>query len=328
MKAMVRHVYGSPDVVRLEELPKPVPRNDEVLVEVHAASVNSADWHVLRGTPLVMRLMGFGLVRPRRAALGADLAGIVEAIGPEVKELAVGDEVFGDISDCGWGAFAEYVCVPERSLVRKPANITFEQATAVPLAAVTAVHALRDEGGIRAGAKVLVNGAAGGVGTFAVQIAKALGAGVTGVCSTKNVHLVRSIGAHRVIDYTREDFTRDAGQYDLIVDAAAFRSVSDCLRALKPGGTYVHVGGTTSGMFGAAFASLRTSLIGNRRVRVLVSKPDRKALLFVKELLETGKVIPVLDRQYPLRDLSEALRYLEGGHARGKVVIDVGPCAS
>jgi NADPH:quinone reductase-like Zn-dependent oxidoreductase len=322
MKAMVRHAYGSPDVVRLEELPKPVPRNDEVLVKVRAASGNPADWHVLRGAPFVMRFMGFGLFRPKRAALGADVAGTVEAIGPDVKELSVRDEVLGDISDCGWGAFAEYVCVPERALVRKPANLTFEQAAAVPLAAVAAVHALR-EGRIRAGAKVLINGASGGVGTFAVQIAKALGAEVTGVCSTKNLDLVRSIGADHVIDYTREDFTQDGERYDLIVDAAAFRPVSDCLRALKPEGTYVHVGGTTSGMFRAAFASLRTSIFGNRHVRVLMSKPEREALLFVKELLEKGKIVPVVDKRYPLRDVPEAIHYLEGGHARGKVVIAV-----
>lgn len=325
MKAMLRHAYGSPGVVRLEEVPKPVPRNDEVLVKVRAASANPGDWHVVRGAPLVMRLMGFGLLRPKRAALGADVAGTVEGIGPDVRELAVGDDVFGDISDCGWGAFAEYVCVHERALVRKPAALTFEQAAAVPLAAVTAVHALRDEGQIRAGAKVLVNGASGGVGTFAVQIAKALGAEVTGVCRTKNVDRVRSIGADRVIDYTRDDFTRDAERYDLIVDAAAFRPVSECLRALKPEGTYVHVGGTTNGMFGAAFASMRTSLIGNKHVRVLMSKPDRKALLFVKDLLEAGKVVPVVDKQYPLRDVPDAIRYLESGHARGKVVIEVGP---
>jgi NADPH:quinone reductase-like Zn-dependent oxidoreductase len=318
MKAMLRHVYGSPEVVvRLEELPKPTPRNDEVLVRVHAASGNPADWHVLRGAPFLMRLMGFGVLRPKRATLGADLAGTVEAVGPDVKELAVGDEVFGDISDCGWGAFAEYVCVPERSLVVKPANITFEQAAAVPLAAVTALHALRD-GGIRAGANVLVNGASGGVGTFAVQIAKALGAEVTGVCSTKNVDLVRSIGADHVIDYTREDFTRGAERYDLIVDAAAFRSVSDCLRALDAEGTYVHVGGTTNGMLAAALAS-----VGDKRVRVLMSKPEREALLFVKELLETGQIVPVVDRRYPLRQLPEAIRYLEGGHTRGKVVIEL-----
>jgi NADPH:quinone reductase-like Zn-dependent oxidoreductase len=323
MKAMVRHAYGSPDVVRLEELRKPVPRGDEVLVKVRAASGNQADWHVVRGAPFIMRFMGFGILRPKRATLGADVAGTVEATGPDVKELAVGDEVFGDISDCGWGAFAEYVCAPAHCFVQKPANITFEQAAAVPLAAVTALHALRDEGRIRPGAKVLVNGASGGVGTFAVQIAKALGAEVTGVCSTKNVDLVRSIGADRVIDYTREDFTRDSGRYDLIVDAAAFHSVSDCLRALNPGGTYVHVGGTTNSMLGAAFASLRTSLVGKRRVRVLMSKPDREALLFVKDLIGAGKLVPVVDKRYSLREVPEAIRYLEGGHARGKVVIAV-----
>jgi len=323
MKAMLRHVYGAPDVVRLEELPKPVPKGDEVLVKVRAASGNPADWHVVRGAPFVMRLMGFGILRPKLATLGADVAGTVEAIGPGVTDLAVGDDVFGDVSACGWGAFAEYVCVPERSLVAKPANITFEQAAAVPLAAVTAVHALRDVGQIRPDAKVLVNGASGGVGTFAVQIAKALGAEVTGVCSTKNVDLVRSLGAAHIIDYTREDFTRDEERYDLIVDAAAFRSVSDCLRALKPEGTYVHVGGTTNGMLGAALASVRTSMVGHKRVRVLMSKPDRSALLFVKELLEKGEIVPVVDKLYPLRDVPEAIRYLEGGHARGKVVIEV-----
>jgi NADPH:quinone reductase-like Zn-dependent oxidoreductase len=323
MKAIVRHVYGPPDVIALEELPMPEPGDGEVLVKVRAASGNPADWHVLRGAPLFMRLAGFGLFRPKRAGLGADIAGTVEAVGPGVKSFQPGDEVFGDISACGWGAFAEYVSVREDSLVTKPSNLTFEQAAAVPLAAVTALHGLRDEGHIAAGQKVLINGASGGVGTFAVQIAKALGAEVTGVCSTKNIDLVRSLGADRVIDYTHEDFTRKEERYDLIFDAAAFGSIGDRLRALKPDGTFVFAGGDTSKLLPAMLLGASMALIGKKRVRVLLSKPDVKALAFLKELIEAGKVVPVTDKHYALRDVPHAIRYLELGHARGKVVITV-----
>jgi NADPH:quinone reductase-like Zn-dependent oxidoreductase len=236
MKAMVRHRFGSPDVMELEECPKPIPGEHEALVKIRAAAANPADWHILRGDPWLMRLAGFGMIRPKHQILGADIAGTVEAVGKGVKRFAPGDAVFGDLVGSGWGAFAEYACVREEALALKPPNLTFEQAAAVPLAALTALQGLRDAGRLQPGQQVLINGASGGVGTFAVQVAKALGAEVTGVASSKNLDLVRSLGANRVLDYTRDDFTRQPERYDLILDTAAFRPVKDSLRALTPRG--------------------------------------------------------------------------------------------
>jgi NADPH:quinone reductase-like Zn-dependent oxidoreductase len=316
MKAIVHDRYGPPDVLRLEEVPTPVPGDGDVLVRVHAASVNAGDWHLMRADPFLVRLMFGGLLRPRHRILGADVAGRVEAVGRDVKGLREGDEVFGDLSACGFGAFAEYACVPEAALAPKPSNLTFEEAAAVPLAATAALQGLRDKGRIRAGQRVLVNGASGGVGTFAVEIAKAFGAPVTGVCGPGNLDMVRSIGADRVIDYTREDYTRGGERYDLILDAAAFRSVLDCRRALAPEGVYVMVGGSTARMFQTMFLSPLFP-----RMRFLASKASRADLLFLKGLAEAGRLKPVIDRRYALAHVSDAIRYVEQGHARGKVVI-------
>ncbi|HKJ58638.1 MAG TPA: NAD(P)-dependent alcohol dehydrogenase [Halobacteriales archaeon] len=321
MKAVVAQSYGPPDVLRLEEVERPAPEDDEVLIEVHAAGVNAADWHLLRADPPLVRLMGFGLFKPKNEILGADVAGRVEAIGSDVTHFSPGDEVFGDLSACGHGGFAEYVCAPEDALATKPSNLSFEEAAAVPLAAVTALQGLRDEGGIQAGQKVLIVGASGGVGTFAVQIAKAFGAEVTGVCSTSKVDLVRSIGADHVLDYTQEDFAE--GRYDLILDAGAHRSIFDCRRALEPDGTYVQVGGSTGRLFEAMLVGPLLSAIDGRTMGNMMAKPDRDDLLAICELVEAGEVTPAIDRRYPLAEVPEAIRYVEDGRARGTVVVTV-----
>ena len=321
MKAMVRHRFGSPDVMQLEECPKPTPGEHEVLVRIRAAAANPADWHILRGDPWLMRLIGFGLVRPKHRILGADIAGTVEAVGRSVKRFTPGDAVFGDLVSSGWGAFAEYACVQEGALAPKPENLTFEQAAAVPLAALTALHGLRDAGRIRSGQRVLINGASGGVGTFAVQIAKSFGAEVTGVASTKNLGLVRSLGADRVLDYTQGDFTRRDERYDLILDAAAFRPVRDSLRALTPSGTYVLVGGDFRHFPSATLLGAWLWAFGHQRIRTLNSRPNLDDLLFVKQLIEAGKVVPVVGTRYCLSEVPDAMREIELGHARGKLVI-------
>jgi len=314
MKAVVYHEYGSPDVLELQEIEKPVVNDDQVLVRAHAASVNWLDWHFLTGTPFLARLMA-GLRKPKHEVLGIDVAGRVEAVGASVKQFQPGDEVFGSSSH---GCFAEYVCVSEAEVVTKPANMSFEEVAAVPGAATPALQGLRDHGQIQPGQKVLINGASGGVGTFAVQIAKAFGAKVTGVCSTRNTGLVRSIGADRVVDYTQEDFTQNGECYDLIFDVVAKRSFSDCRRALGPQGIYV----TTEFSPVLALGGLWKSMTGNQKMVPLPPKPPNKTdLVFMKELLEAGKVRPVIDRQYTLSEVPEALRYLEKGHAQGKVVI-------
>ncbi|MCH8274508.1 MAG: NAD(P)-dependent alcohol dehydrogenase [Armatimonadetes bacterium] len=311
MKAIVYQKYGSPDVLELQEVEKPTVTDGEVLVRVHAASVNPLDWHFLRGKPFVVRIFA-GLVRPKRKILGADVAGRVEAVGGKVTQFQPGDEIFGN----RFGAFAEYLCVPERGVVLKPANLTYEEAAAVPVAALTALQGLRDKGQIQPGHKVLINGASGGVGTFAVQIAKSFGAEVTGVCSTRNLDMVRSIGADRVIDYSEEDFTQTGGRYDLILDAVGNHSLSDCKRALHANGIYVAVAGSL-------VRALWIAMTGRKRMVGMLTKSNREDMGFLKELLETGKVTPVIDRRYPLSEVAEALRYLEEGHAQGKVVITV-----
>ena len=314
MKAMVYDDYGSPDVLELQEIEKPVAKDDKVLVQVHAASVNWHDWHFMTGTPFLARIMA-GLLKPKHNVLGIDLAGRVEAVGANVKQFQPGDEVFGSSSH---GCFAEYVCVSEAEVVTKPANMSFEEVAAVPGAGITALHALRDHGKIQPGQRVLINGASGGVGTFAVQIAKAFGAKVTGVCSTRNLDMVRSIGADQVVDYTQEDFTQTGECYDLIFDVVAKRSFSDCRRALRPQGIYV----TTEFSPVLALGGLWKSMTGNQKMVPLLAKPPNKTdLVFMKELLEAGKVTPTIDRRYALSELPDALRYLEKGHAQGKVVI-------
>ncbi len=322
MKAIVYTHYGSPDVLQLKEVEKPTPKDDEVLVQVHAASINAADLHYLRAAPFLMRLMS-GLLKPKNTILGADIAGRVEAVGTNVTQFQPGDEVFGDISGCSWGGFAEYVCAREDALVLKPANITFEQAAAVPMAAVTALQGLRRKGHIRPGQKVLINGASGGVGAFAVQIAKAFGAEVTAVCSTRHVDMARSIGADHVIDYTHEDFTKNGQQYDLILAANGDRPISAYKRALAPKGTYVTSGGSGAQMFQAMVIGPWISMTGSQTMGNVLARPNKQDLAWMKELLESGKVVPVIDRCYPLRAVPEALRYLEEGHAQGKVVITV-----
>ena len=322
MKAMVYTHYGSPDVLQLKEVARPTPQDQEVLVQVHAASINAADRHFLMATPFLMRLWS-GLLKPKHPILGAAIAGRIEAVGRNVTQFQPGDEVFGDVSDCGRGGFAEYVCASEAALALKPANVTFEQVAAVPLAAVTALQGLRAKGHIQAGQQVLIHGASGGVGTFAVQIAKAFGAEVTAVCSTRNVDAARSMGADHVIDYTKEDFTQNGQQYDLIVAANGNRSISEYKRALRPNGTYVMTGGSEKQVFQAMLLGPWISMTGTKKMGNLMAKPNTKDLGFVKELLEAGLVIPVIERCYPLRETAEALRYLEAGHARGKVVITV-----
>lgn len=321
MRAVVRDRYGSPDVLRLAEVPKPSPGEGEVLVRVRAASANAGDWRILRAAPFLIRLGGYGLLTPKHPILGQDVAGQVAALGAGVTQFREGDEVFGESPDCG--GFAEYVRVPAARLAPKPASLSFEQAAAVPMAGVTALRGLRLAGPLQPGQAVLVNGASGGVGMFAVQIAKALGAEVTGVCSTRNRELVRSIGADRVIDYTREDFTRNEQAYDLILNAAAYRSIFDCRRALRPGGTYVHIGGSTARMFEVLLLAPLASRGRNGAFRFLASETTTEDLVVLTELLEAGKVAPVIDRRYPLSGVADALRYLETGRARGKVVIDL-----
>src|SRR5438445_1261567 len=324
MRAIVYHTYGSPDVLKLEEVQKPVPQDDEVLVKVHATSVNAGDWHLLRAKPFLMRLMGYGLLKPKNTILGSDIAGRVEAVGRNVKQFQSGDEVFGNTAKYGFGGFAEYVSVPENALALKPTNISFEEAAAVPLAAVTALQGLRAKGQIQPGQKVLIYGASGGIGTFAVQLAKSFGAEVTGVCSTRNVDMVRSIGADHVIDYTQEDFTKNGQRYDFIFAVNGYHSIFDYKRALSPKGVYVMIGGSNAHLFQAMLLGPLISMTGRQKMGSMgVAKPNQKDLVFMKELLEAGKVVPVIDRRYPLRETAEALRYLEKGHAKGKVVITV-----
>jgi NADPH:quinone reductase-like Zn-dependent oxidoreductase len=323
MKAIVYQKYGPPDVLELKEVEKPTPKDDELLIKVRAASANTADWRLLRADPFLVRLMGMGLLKPKNTILGADIAGRVEAVGRNVKQFQPGDEVFGDISGCGWGGFAEYVCARENALALKPARITFEEAAAVPLAAVTALQGLRDQGQIQAGQKVLINGASGGVGTFAVQIAKSFGAEVTAVCSTGKMDMVRSLGADHVIDYTQEDFTQNGQRYDLILAANGYHPISAYKRALTPQGIYVMAGGSGAQMFQALLLGPLMSITGGKKMRTVSAKPDQEDLTFIKELLEAGKVAPVIDRRYSLSEVADAIRYLEAGHARGKVVITV-----
>jgi NADPH:quinone reductase-like Zn-dependent oxidoreductase len=323
MKAIVYRQYGPPDVLQMKDVQKPAPKDNEVLVKVFAVSVNAADLHLLRGDPFLFRLQS-GLRTPRYPIIGSDIAGRVEAVGKAVKQFRPGDEVFGDISGSGWGGFAEYACAPETALVLKPAHLTFEQAAAVPMAAVTALQGLRNKGKIQPGQKVLIVGASGGVGTFAVQLAKAFGTEVTAVCSTSKRDMVRSLGADHVIDYTREDFAQKGQQYDLILAANGNRQLGDYRRVLAPTGTYVTSGGSMAQLMQAVLLGPWYSKAGGQTIGNLLAKPNLQDLAFVKELLEAGKVAPVIDRCYPLKETAEAVRYLEAGHARGKVVITIG----
>lgn len=325
MKAIVHRCYGPPDVLKLENIEKPTPADNEVLVKIHAAAVNPLDWHYMRGKPYIMR-MEAGLGAPTNPRLGVDFAGTVETAGRNVKRFKPGDEVFGG----KYGALAEYVSVAEeRALVLKPARLTFEQAASIPIAAITALQGLRDAGRIQPGQKVLINGASGGVGTFAVQIAKSFGAEVTGVCSTRNVEMVRSLGADHVIDYTKEDYARSGEHYDVILDNVGNRSLSDNRQVLNPEGKYVLIGGGGPdagpwiGLFVGPIKALVLSQFVSQDMGMFVAELNKEDLTILAELMQAGKVTPVIDRRYKLSETAEALRYLEKGHARGKVVIDL-----
>jgi NADPH:quinone reductase-like Zn-dependent oxidoreductase len=322
MKAIVYTEYGPPNVLQLKEVEKPTPKDDEVLVKVHAASVNHTDWYLVTGEPFIARLWS-GLLEPKNQIPGGDIAGRVEAVGVNVKQFQPGDEVYGDKAACGWGAFAEYVCVPDNELALKPASITFEEAAAVPQAGVSALQALRDEGQIKPGQKVLINGASGGVGTFAVQIAKSYKTEVTGVCSTRKLDMLRSIGADHVIDYTQEDFTKSGQRYDLILATGGYHPISDYKRALRPKGFYVMIGGSTAQKMQAFLLGPWISMTGSKKMRSLAGKPNQNDLVFLNELLEAGKVVPVIDRRYPLSEVPEAFRYFGEGLTEGKVIITV-----
>jgi len=324
MKAIVCTEYGSPDVLQLREVGTPAPRDEEVLIKIHAASVNARDWRFMRAKPFFVRLMPGGFLQPKNKILGADLAGRVEAVGRNIRQFKPGDEVFGYLpSATGRGTFAEYVCAEENAITLKPANLSFEQAAAVPLAAITALQGLRDNGNIQPGQKVLIQGASGGVGTFAVQIAKAFGAEVTGVCSTRNLDMVRSLGADHVVDYRKEDFTRNGRRYDLILAVNGYHPISDYLRALGPEGVYVVAGGSMVRLFQAMVLGRRISRAGRQKVDVVSLVQKHEDLVFMKGLLESGKVVPVIDGCYTLSEASEALRYFEEEHAQGKVVLTV-----
>jgi NADPH:quinone reductase-like Zn-dependent oxidoreductase len=320
MKAITYEEYGPPKVLQLKEEEKPIPKDNEVLVKVHAASINYIDWQVLTGESFFLRLTTGGLRKPKHKILGDDVAGQVEAIGSNVKQFQPGDEVFG-ISN--FGGFAEYCCVKEDLLVLKPARMSFEQAAAIPEASIPALLGLRDKGQIQSGQKVLINGASGGVGTFAVQIAKSFGAEVTGVCSARKMDMVRSIGADHVIDYTQEDFTKNEQRYDLIFAAGGNRSIFDYKRALSPSGSYVCVGGSMKQYFQAMLLGPLISMVGSKKMGTVFAPPTHEDYNFLIELFEAGKLTPVIDRCYPLSELAEALRYYGEGHAVGKVVITV-----
>ncbi|MFC2125008.1 NAD(P)-dependent alcohol dehydrogenase [Bacteroidota bacterium] len=319
MKAVVLNRYGSPDNLELTEVDKPTPKDDEVLVKVHAASVNDWDWGLLRGKPFANRAM-FGLLKPKIKILGCDISGKVESVGRNVKKFQPDDEVFGDLCECGWGGFAEYVCARDNALELKPASMTFDESAAVPQAGLLALQGLRYKGQIKPGQKVLINGAGGGAGTFAVQIAKLFGAEVTGVDSTNKLDTMSSVGADRIIDYTQEDFTRKKQYYDRILDLAAYHSIFDYKRALSPKGIYVVVGG--SRIFQTILLGPWISMAGTKKMGLLLYKPN-KDLALMKEFLESGQVIPVIDRRFMLSEVDEALRYFGEGKVKGKVVISI-----
>ncbi len=318
MKAIIYEQYGQPDVLQLKEVEKPVPKDNEVLVKIRAVSLNAYDWHILTADIFLVRL-NRGLLKPKIQILGADIAGEVEAVGKEVRRFKPGDAVFGCLSG---GGFAEYVAAPEKALALKPTNLTFEEAAAVPMAATTALQALRDAGGLQAGQKVLIHGAAGGVGTFAVQLAKLLGAEVTAVCSTRNLEQSSQLGADHVIDYTQEDFAQNPQSYDLILGVNGYRPLSDYRRALAPGGRYVMIGGTPAQIFQALllgpWMSRNGQKMGNMMATIRLQDLD-----YLKKLLEAGRLMPVIDKRYPLTETAHAMRYLGSGHARGKVVLTV-----
>ena len=322
MKAFVYTEYGTPDVLHLKEVEKPAPKENVVLVKVHATSANAADWHLLTADIFLVRLQT-GLLKPKNTILGADVAGQVEAVGKDVKQFKPGDAVFGNVFGQNSGSFAEYVTAPESVLVLKPSNLSYDEAAAVPLAAITALQGLRDLGQIQPGQKVLINGASGGVGTFAVQLAKYFGAEVTAVCSTRNLDMAHKLGADHIIDYTKEDFTQNGQQYDLVVAVNGYHPISAYRRALAPKGKYVMVGGSITQFFQTVLLGPRMSKSDGQQLGNLTLKPNPKDMPLLKELLETGKVVPVIDKRYTFSQLPDALRYFGEGHARGKIVVSM-----
>ncbi len=323
MKAIIQEKYGSPDVLTLDDIEVPTPNEKEVLVRVRGASVHAGDWHLMRGTPFVIRLVFGGLFRPKVKVLGTDMAGEVEAIGSQVTQFQPGDAVFADLSTSGFGAFAEYVVVPETAIAPKPSNLNFEAAATVPVSGIAALQALRDQGQLQPGQQVLINGASGGVGSYAVQLAKAMGAEVTAVCSTSKLAMVRSLGADHLIDYRQEDPTQTGQQYDLIVDAAAYRSVTDYQPVLKPTGTYILVGGSSRQLFQTLLLSPWLTRRMHRSIKVLQSEPNRADLMELKRLIEAGQVKPEVDQSYPLSQVPQAIRQLEARQVKGKLAIVV-----
>ena len=320
MKAILSEIYGPPETLRWREVEKPAPKDDEVLIKVHAASVNAADWRLLSGSPFLVRLM-HGLFKPRIKIPGADIAGIVEATGAKVVRFKTGDEVFGDLSGCDFGGFAEYATAPENALALKPSGISFEEAAAFPMAAVTALQALRDKGAIRQGEKVLINGSSGGVGTFAVQLADYFGAEVTAVCSEGKMAQALSLGASRAIDYAKEDITRNSQKYDLILAVNGYQPISAYKRALVPGGRYVMIGGSNKQIFQSLLLGPWMSDKSGRKIMTLSAKPNPADLDFLMGLYLSGKIKPVIDRRFPLRETPEAFSYIKKGHAQGKIII-------
>jgi NADPH:quinone reductase-like Zn-dependent oxidoreductase len=322
MKAIVYHKYGPADVLQLEEVEKPAPKENQVLIKVHAASINAVDYRMMRADPFFVRLMGGGFLAPKDTRIGSDVAGTVEGVGENVKQFQVGDEVFG----CAHGTFAEYALARESSLALKPANRSFEQAAAVPVGALTALQGLRDTGGIKPGQRVLIQGASGAVGLFALQLAKVFGAEVTAVCSTRNVEVARSLGADHIIDYTKEDFTENSHHYDLIFAVNGYHSLAAYKRALNPQGIYVCAGGTMPQIFQALLLGPWISEKGGRKLGSMgIAKARQEDLIILGELLQVGKIVPFIDRCYPLREAVEAMRYVEDIHAQGKVVVTVAP---
>jgi NADPH:quinone reductase-like Zn-dependent oxidoreductase len=320
VKAVVYTEYGPPDVLQMKEVAKPIPKDDEVLIKIQAVSLNRSDWEGLIGKPLYARIGGF--LKPRRHILGSDVAGRVETAGKNIRRFQAGDEVFGDIMG-SMGGFAEYVCAPENALALKPAGMTFEEVAAIPQAAVIALQGIRDKGQVQSGQKVLINGAGGGAGTFAVQLAKLYGAEVTGVDNTGKLDFMRSLGADLVIDHTQQDFTKNGKQYDLILDVIAHRSAFAYRRALRPNGSYYCVGGSVATMLQILLLGPLIRRTTGKKIRVLAVQPNLKDMLYITELYEAGKVVPIIDRRYPLSEVPEALRYLGEGQAKGKVVISL-----
>lgn len=322
MKAILSEKYGTPDTLKLSEIAIPTPQSDQVLVKIHASSINFGNLVLLTGKPLPARFV-FGLMKPKYPIPGGDIAGMVEAIGEKVTQFQVGDEVYGDLSSSGWGAFAEYVAVDEKRLAIKPRNLSFTEAAAVPMAGLTALQAIRDKGMVRAGQEVLIHGASGGVGTFAVQIAKAFGAEVTAVVSTRNIDIAKSLGADHVMDYKEEDFESHDHTYDVIIGVNGSQSISTYKRKLKENGKFIHVGGTENQMYQTMMLGSLLSMIGKKKFKPFLQRADQQDLMVLKELIEEGKVKPVIDRTYSLSEIHEAIRYFEEGHSQGKVIITI-----